>query len=304
MAFGAREDHGRRVGHVARAVDRAHDDRGRTVGLQAAVVEAERLGDPARVEVFVHAQRRAAHEGALVELRVRAEGHRDLSGVGVERAVQLLVPHRDPRIELRGGTRAVRQVEVEDDVADRAAVETTPRTRDSFAGPEGRVAVPTHDDEHVLGDARRDRERGVLQRRGRARATHVHGRGEAQGVDAEVGGELLARGVSRGRNDAVDVGRSEARVGDRRVGSLEDQLDRREGRAAHVVRLADSDDGGASTESESVVAHEERTLPGSRPGPAKQGRPPRRCGGRTRSVSPRSAEGRTAQSIGARPGAT
>ena len=59
-------------------------------------------------------------------LRVRAERDRDLAGVRVARAVQQLVAHRDPRIELRGRARAVRQVEVEDGVADGARVHPAP----------------------------------------------------------------------------------------------------------------------------------------------------------------------------------
>ena len=60
-------------GEVACLLDGADDDRGRAVGLEAAVVEAERLRHPTRLEVVVHRERRAAHERLVVELRVRAE---------------------------------------------------------------------------------------------------------------------------------------------------------------------------------------------------------------------------------------
>ena len=131
--------------------------------------------------------------------------------------------------------------------------------------------------------ARRDRERRVLQRGGRARAAHVHGGREPERVDAEVGGELLAGRVAGRRDDAVDVGGGEPGVGDGGVGRLQDQLDGRERRAADVVGLADADDRGASSEAEAVVAHETADATGSRLATDKQKRPPRRCEGRFRS---------------------
>ena len=248
----------------------AHDHRGRAVGLEAAVEEAERLGHPARVEVFVHRERGAAHQGLVVQLRVRAERHRDLAGVRIAGAVELFVPHRDPAVELRGGTRAVREVVVEHRVADRAAVETAPRPGDAFAVAERGVAVPTHGDEDVVGDTRAHRERGVLQRRDRARAAHVHGGREPERVDAEVGGELFARRVPGRRDDPVDVGRAQTGVGDRGVGRLEDQLDGEERRATDIVRLADPHDRRPATKAfVPSVAHEGRTLPGRRSGATK-----------------------------------
>ncbi len=96
MSFCARQDHCGLVGQVAGRFGGAHDHRGRAVGLEATVVEAERLRHPACVEVLVHCERRASHQRALVQLRVRAKGHGDLARVGVARAVELLVSHRDP----------------------------------------------------------------------------------------------------------------------------------------------------------------------------------------------------------------
>ena len=288
MTLRARQDHRGLVGKIARPLARAHDDRGRAVGLQAAVVEAERLRHPARVEVLAHRQGSAAHQRPLVQLRVRSEGHRDLAGVGVARPVELLVPHCDPRIELRGGTRSVRQVVVEHDVADRAGVHPASGAGYAFTRPERRVSVPSDDDEHVARYPRGDRQRRVLQRRHGTRAAHVHRGREPQRVDAEVRGQLFARRVSGRWDDPVDIGRGEPRVGDRGVGGLQDQLDGQERRAAHVVGFADPDDRRlpADAEARSVAVHETRTLPVGCPRPAKQERPSPRCEGRSRLLMP------------------
>ena len=69
-----------------------------------------------------------------------------------------------------------------------------------------------------------------------------------QRVDAEVRRELFARRVPGRRNDAVDVGDGETRVGDRVVGGAATSARRADAATAHVVGLTDTDDRGATAE--------------------------------------------------------
>jgi len=185
-----------------------------------------------------------------------AERDRDRTGVGRQDPEQLLVARRDERVELRGRTRAVRKVEVEQHVGDGAAVEPAPGAGNTLPRPERRIAVPPDDDENVAGDAGAHRQRGVLQRCGRAGTAHVHGRGEPQVFDAEVGRELLAARVAGRRDDAVDVGHREPCVGDRGGRGFEHELHRQAIGPAHVVGFTDTDDRRAIRE----AAHERRML--------------------------------------------
>ena len=235
---------------------RRHDDGRRGVGLDATVELAERLADPWRREVVVHRERYPAHQRLLVELRVLAERDRDLAGIGGQDVEQLLITRRDERVELRRAARAVREVEVEQDVGDRAAVEAAPWARHSLARAERGVAVPADDHEHVLGNAGAHCERRVLQRRSGARAAHVHRGRDVKVFDAEVRRQLFARRVARRRDHAVDVGDREAGVGDGRGRGFEHQLDGQTGRAAHIVGLADADDRRAAPD----AVHERRIV--------------------------------------------
>ena len=242
MTLGATEQHDGSLLQIACALDRRHDHRGRAVGLEAAIEEAERFRHPRRREVVVHRQLAAAHHGLLVEVRVLAAGERDRPGVGRQRAVELLMTGRDPAVELRGGARAVRKVEVDERVGDCGTVDALAGPTGAGAGAERRVAVPTDDDEHRVGDARGHRGRGVHDARAGARAAHVRGRRVTHVGHAEVRGELFDRRVTGRRHDPVDVGGRQPRVGDRVGRGREHELDRQSIRRPFVRGLGDARD--------------------------------------------------------------
>ena len=71
---------------VGRGVGVRQDDRGGTVAVHVAVVQAERVGDHARGEV-VGQRERVAVDRVGVELRVATRGERDLGQLLARRAV-------------------------------------------------------------------------------------------------------------------------------------------------------------------------------------------------------------------------
>lgn len=77
-------------------------DRAGAVGLQAAVIQMERVGDHAGGEVGVPVQRLAVHDGARVALRMAPERHRHLRQVLAAGAVEVHVPPGGQRRHLRG----------------------------------------------------------------------------------------------------------------------------------------------------------------------------------------------------------
>ncbi|MCZ7524915.1 MAG: hypothetical protein M5U14_00095 [Acidimicrobiia bacterium] len=235
-------------GEVAGLLGRRDHHRGRAVGLEAAVVAAERLGDPGGGEVVVHGEAPAGHDGPLVEVGVLAAGEGHRPGVGVLDPVLELVAGRDPPVELGRALHAVGEEEVEEHVGERPGVEGAPGEAGPGPGPEGRVAVPADDHEHVAGHPAGDGQRRGLDGGDRAGPTHVRRDGEGEVRDTQVGGELLAPRVAGRRDDAVDVGRGEPGVGDGGRRGLEHQLDGQVGRGPAEVGLGDPRDGGASPE--------------------------------------------------------
>ena len=205
------------MGEVARVLGRRDDDRRRAVGLEAAVEQAERLADPRRREVVVHRQRRPAHQRLLVELRVRAERHRDLAGVGGLDVEELLVAGRDQRVELRGAARAVGEVEVEQ----------RRRRRRRRRGRAGAAARRAGAGTRSSRSSRRPRARcGRCPARTASAACWSDAVGLAPPMCTVVArcrssmprfaaSSSLGRVAGR-RDDAVDVGDREAGVGDRR----------------------------------------------------------------------------------------
>ena len=113
-SLGSAHDQDRGLGEIPSALGRGDHDGGRAVGLERAVVEAEGLGDPARLQVLLHAERPAAHQGLRVQLGVAATGQGHVARRLVRDAVELLVAHADPRVELNRQHGAVGQVEVQD----------------------------------------------------------------------------------------------------------------------------------------------------------------------------------------------
>src|SRR5262249_14011930 len=185
-----------------------------------------------------------AHDGSRIELRVFSAGERHGAGRLVGNGVELLVTGHDPRVHLRGAHDPVWEIEVAHRALERGEREPVAAAR-ARLGARGRVGVPAHGDQDVSRGAGRDGARGMAERRDRARATHVERGREAQVGNAQVRGELLGAGVRRRRDEPVDVAGREAGIGDRRMARLEHPVDRGPGRAAHVARLADADDGWA-----------------------------------------------------------
>ncbi len=261
VALSHAEDDRRGVRQVPGPLRGGHHDGGRAVGLDAAVEQAQWLAHPRAREVVVQRELAAPHERLRVVLRVLPERERDLGEIRLEGPVPPLVTRRDPRVELRGRAGAVGQVEVHEHVGHRVGVEPATRATGARAGPEGGVAVPAHDDEHVPGDPGGDGHRRVLDRRGRRRAAHVDRRTEADRRDPEVRRELLDRRIARRRHHPVDVTDGQAGVRDRLVGDPEHHLDRQPVRAAQVLGLRDADDRRGARQ----AAHSPASLTGGSP---------------------------------------
>jgi hypothetical protein len=218
---------------------------GAAVALQAAVEEAQRIGNHARILVILDADRRR-HGGVTVERGVGARGHRDLGELAARRAVALHVAARHGRIELRRCDGTERHLELADDAELRHLLHAA-------ADAALRIAVAPHRDQHVVADAGRDG--GTCRLDGGDAACPAERRDgrEAQG-DAEIGDVVLGdhRGERIG-DDAVDVLGAKPGIGDGREGGLELQPPHALAGAATIGRLADAGDGALLVQGHSTL---------------------------------------------------
>src|SRR5205807_10006587 len=96
-ALRRRVDDGRRVGQVARPLERRDDDRLSAVALLTAVEQVERLDDPARLLVLLERDRLLVEPRLRVRGRVLAVGNGHAPEVLARRAVLV---HVAPRTSL------------------------------------------------------------------------------------------------------------------------------------------------------------------------------------------------------------
>jgi hypothetical protein len=229
---------------VLRPLGRRRHDRDRTVALEAEVVQAQRVGDHAGVEVVVERHRRP-HERGLPRDGVVAGRDRDLGQVLALRPVQVHVALGEDGEHLPRAHEAGRADEV-----------LLRRRRCRVLAPllarcvrRAEPAQPRLLQRHVadddLGHAARDRGRGQSDGAGRATATAGQHRGEAHLGDAERLRDQPGVEPEAVEREPVDVVRREPgvaeRVEDRGAGELEVRLGQRAA-PLEVLRRADSDD--------------------------------------------------------------
>ena len=225
---------------IASARGGRDDERDRAVRLEGAIVETERLVDPPRRQVLLQRQRRA-REGVGIGAGVPVERDRDLAQVLARAAVDVLVtagPHRHP---LRGDHVALRRLELH-----LAPDLDAPLAR--VAEPESGTAVHRPEDHRGIAQTRRHGGRCVGHHAGRVITPAVHVDVPVQVADADGVRELVAEhrvaGLERAR--PVDVGRRQARIGDRRPRRLGRLRQHASARRARERGAADPDDGGSS----------------------------------------------------------
>ena len=86
---------------IASSFRGGHDDGRGSIVLWAAVVEVERLGDPARRVVRLASERRSEADGSRVALRVLVAGERDLGERVLCDVMLVHEPHGLHRTDLR-----------------------------------------------------------------------------------------------------------------------------------------------------------------------------------------------------------
>ncbi len=236
---------------ITRALGGGHHDRRGAVGLEAAIEQTVRRRDHGRGEVVLEREGLLAHHRPRVALRVLAHRHRDRAEL-LRRGAELVhVAARHEREPLRRRREPVRDVVVARDRPSRNGREVG---GDPFPGAHAGIAVPAGGQEHVVGDARDHGARGGLQRSDRRRAAHVHGRREAEILDAEVRRELFGRAEAGKRHDAVDLLDGDAGIRDRvdRRLQLDGELTQSGAGGAAVRGFTDSDDAGAVFEAHAI----------------------------------------------------
>ena len=179
-------DQDERMPAVLGAIGRGHDDRGRVVGLDAAIQQMQRLADEAAVD-HVLDRKALLVIGLRVVRGVAAVKHlhmRDLLGRG---AVIVHVAHEGRRKALPGALPAIGAA------VHHVAGDRRRRARPGAADPHLRKPVHRAEDRDGLAHARfddpdRDADQGLGRR---AAADHVHVEIEA---DAQVAGDERRRG--------------------------------------------------------------------------------------------------------------
>ena len=183
---------------------RADDDGRAAVALQAAVEQAERIGDHARGVMLLDGER-LVHHHVAVEDRVLARDDGDLGQLARRGAVELHVAARALGVELGRREHADRRLELGGQRELRELLQARRHARAGIAGAADR-------DQHVLADAGRHRHRRTLDRGDAGGAAHRHEQREREIGQAEIGDEILGDAAAREiGHDAVDVARARAR---------------------------------------------------------------------------------------------
>ncbi len=257
-----------RVSQILGPIAPGHDDRGRAVARNVAVVETKRRRDHARREVVVHRHRVAVDRLRVergVAARVQGDPRELLSGRAVLVEVAL-GKHRNPD---RGRRRRERQVPFhEAGRLEPAAAPATTAGHDRSAAlfALGRTLVDRAEAEHMIREPRRDRQAGVHDRAelaGRFEPAAVPTALQAQGVDhlvraraGETGRRAHRPGIGR---HPVDVVGGQTGVLDRREATVEGQVERIAEQPAPDVGLADPGDARTSLD-DLVFVHGRHSL--------------------------------------------
>ena len=186
--------------------------------------------------MLLHGERLVHHDIA-VEDRVLARHYRDLREMPFRGAVERHVPARTGGVELRRGEDADRRLELGGQCELRELLQ-------AGADPRTRVAGAADGDQHVIAHARGHRHGRALDGRHAGGAAHRHEQRELEVGQAEIGDEVLGDASTREvGDDAVDVARAEAGIGNGGKARLELQCQRTLVRAARVGGLANAADG-------------------------------------------------------------
>ena len=166
MALGHAHDGDQRLPEVACAVGPAHDHRRAAVALQAAVEQAERVGDHAR-GVMLLDRERLVHHHVAIEDRMLARDHGHFGEVARRGAVERHMASRALGIKLGRREHADRRLELG---GQRELRELLQARRDAGA----RIAGAADRDQHVVADTRSHRHRRTLDRGYASGAAHRH----------------------------------------------------------------------------------------------------------------------------------
>ncbi len=234
-------DVGRGLGCIGCALDRRHHQRDRTVDREAAVEHPERLDDERRSQVVGHRQR-LAQEGLRVQRRPLAAGERVSAELLVRGAEQRHVAARRQRIAGAGTEEALARL---------PALDTRQRHRHGegvAAALAFQRSVSEHTD-HRLGQARVDRERGVLHHLHGGRTFGVQRRQQRQVAHPEVVVQAQRQFVGGGgralvQQQAVNVLQAQSCIGgSRRDRSRRQFADRADRLARHRAEAQAGDRG-------------------------------------------------------------
>ncbi len=237
-----RQQERRLVTQVARPLRRRQHHRRRAVVLQAAVVEPERLGDPARGVIPLAGEWAAVHHRARIALRMRVGGERHRAQRLVGGAVVVEEALRAQRDLLRRRHQPERR--------DVGAASRDRRRSVGLTEPSELSLRERAVDHGVLAEAGGERRRRVGDRAADAAAAaapeHVRERDVGQAERGAEAGRIAAlAGVGA---EAVDLAHVEPGVGGRLLDRLdrEQELGHRRLAVAVVGGLADADDGDAA----------------------------------------------------------
>ena len=237
-ALAGAEDIDRLVRKILGAVGRGQDQRAAAVGDEAALQDAERIGDHPRIQHVLDRDRRL-HGGARILRGPFPLHHGDHGDLLMGDAVGLHVAQHRDREHAGRAVDAERRLEL--------AVQTVRRRRTrQFA--DHRLAAFGVRDQHGLAETGLDRGRRVADVQ-HERAAADGGAVDPGRRDAEIMGDLL-RGF-HGGGDAVDVGEFQSGIGDGVERRIRMELDLR-----HVRDDAEFGGLGCADDGDCISAHD------------------------------------------------
>ena len=238
VALAAAEDEHVALAGVRRRRGRLDQHRRGAVGLQADVIEPERLDDEGRSVVLLRRQRAPGEIRLRVPVRVGAGGERDGAQPGRIGARLIQPAVRLQAVPLHRDHQAVRMLQMGPEVLARPG--ETRGGAVSPAEPSPAVLGAAGRDDHPAGPAGRHRRDRDHDGRHRAGSAQEIGRGKTQVGDSQPADIGLGRDLSAGDHDAVDGRRVDRRVGARSPGGLNEQVLGALGGAADELRFTDA----------------------------------------------------------------